>query len=77
MITIESSDVFHGDFAMAPHGADDGVKLLSFEASESHAHVLAVDDERQRPFVHVQHHCNSNNNNNNENNENDEMMKMK
>ena len=51
--TIESSDVFHGDLAVSPHGTDDGVKFLSLEPSESDAHVLAVDHKRQRPFVHV------------------------
>ena len=42
---------------MPPDGADDRVKLLAFETSESHAQVLSVDDKGQCSFIHVQNDC--------------------
>ena len=57
-LTIQTADVFHRDFTVAPDGTDNRVKFLALEAPESHAQILSVDHEGERSFVHVQNDCN-------------------
>ena len=45
-LTIESTDVLHCDFTVAPNGADDRVQLLALEGPEGNSEVLPVNDER-------------------------------
>ena len=44
-LTIQSTDVFHSDFAVTPHGTDNGVKFLALEATEGHTQILSVNNE--------------------------------
>lgn len=53
---IESADVFHCDFTVAPDGGDGDVQLLAAEASECRTQVLALNDEAHHALVHVEHH---------------------
>ena len=55
-LTVHSANVFHGDLAMAPDGRDHEIELLSPEAAESWAEILAVHDETKNAFVHIQDH---------------------
>lgn len=55
-LTVKAVDVAHGDFAVAPHGTHHRVQLLALETSEGHPQVLAVHDEAECAFIHVQHH---------------------
>ena len=55
-LTVKSSDVLHGDLAVAPHCRHRDEQLLAAEASASRAQVPALHDEPHDPLVHVQHY---------------------
>lgn len=40
---------------MTPDGADNRIQLLPLESPERDAEILSVDDEAQRPLVHVEY----------------------
>ena len=55
-LTVKSSQVLHGDLAVAPDRRDDEEELLAPQAPERRPEVVVADGEAENPFVHVQNH---------------------
>lgn len=56
-LTIQSADVLHCNFTVAPNGWYSYEQLLAAQTPERGTEVLPIDDEPHDSLVHVEHHC--------------------